>query len=61
MARIESGAFEGWTIDDEAIYSPEGIRWTPTDLNRWHWDRQLLREYEKRITRPMQLGLVYED
>ena len=48
------GAFSAWVITTEALYSPEGVRWTPADLYRWHWDRQRLSELERLHKAPAQ-------
>lgn len=57
---IKEGPFQGWTYTPEGMFSPTGERWTPQDVEKWHWDRQLLRELKKKFSKPMQLGLVYE-
>jgi hypothetical protein len=57
---IIKGAFEGWKLNDNGLYSPEGIHWTPKHLYRWHWDKQRLRELEKQCNTPAQHLLIFD-
>lgn len=51
---------EGWTLNKDALYSPEGIRWTPADLQRWHWEKQLLAILKRQQSQPSQYVLEFE-
>ena len=54
-----SPLFDGWTLDQKGLWSPELQRYTPADLYVWHWRLQILARIQNRINRPHQLTMEW--
>lgn len=45
-------SWRGWQLVDGILVSPSRVRWNTSQLNAWHYERQLLASYQRQAHDP---------